>query len=861
MITARLVGDYMQRNDRLRRHRIARNWRQKDVADQLDISVITIQRWERGTQQPSAFYRVKLCALFEASAQELGLIDESTAAPESDPELARQPSAVAAERTEIWTVPYARNPHFTGRDELLDQLMQQLALKEPGQPTTMHQATLTQAQAIKGLGGIGKTQIAVEYAYRARKQGRFTHTLWIAAGSLEAILTSYVALADHLPAFPSKGETDQHTLVAAIIRWLEQCEQSWLLIADNADDLSLIQPYLPRRGNGSILLTTRAQAVGSLASSFEVDTMGVMEGTHLLLRRAQRLNNATDEEMNEATNIVIALGQFPLALDQAGAYIEETGCSLRDYLQFYQTHRYALLARRGKQATLYPESVATTWSLSFQHVAQATPAAAELLRLCTFLAPDHIPEELFVQGAAHWPLSLQQAVADPFTFNQLLEPLLAFSLVKRLSEDRLLSIHRLVQVVQMEQMEAQEQRQWAERVVCAVNDVFPHNPKKEVDTWPQCQRYLEQAQACDTLAQQYQILLPEAAELLDRTGAYLSECALYKLAEPLFQRAVWIREQQEDPESLPMAELLYNLALLYSRQGKYAEAKPLHQRALHIREQQVGPEDPLVGASLNGLAMTYYQLGRYAETEPLFQRVLHIQEQKLGSTHLSMAAPLNNLALLYSRQGKYTEAELFYKRALDIREQQLGPEHPYVVYSLNNLANLYQDQGRYAQAEPLYQRAIRIREQQLGPEHPDLAHPLEGLANLYRAQGQYTQAEPLYQRALHLREQQLASEHPLVAASLNSLANLYRDQGQYAQAEPLYQRALHIYEQQLGSEHIDVADVLHDFAGSRQAEGKTSEAASLYQRALTIREQVLGADNPLTTESREHLHAVLLALS
>jgi NB-ARC domain len=178
------------------------------------------------------------------------------------------------EEMALWTVPSARNPHFTGRDDLLDQLMQQLAPSESGQPTAMRRAALTQAQVIKGLGGIGKTQIAVEYAYRAREQGRYTHTLWITAGSEEAILMSFAALADLLPSFSSKGETDQRKLVAAVLRWLEQCQEPWLLIVDNADELSLVQPYLPLQGNGSILLTTRATAVGWLASSLEVDAMG-----------------------------------------------------------------------------------------------------------------------------------------------------------------------------------------------------------------------------------------------------------------------------------------------------------------------------------------------------------------------------------------------------------------------------------------------------------------------------------------------------------------------------------------------------------------------------------------------------------
>jgi tetratricopeptide (TPR) repeat protein len=585
---------------------------------------------------------------------------------------------------------------------------------------------------------------------------------------------------------------------------------------DNADDLSMVQSALPQRSHGSLLLTTRAHAVGALAASLEVETMGLVEGAQLLFHRAQQLH-ASEEERNEAMNIVIALDGFPLALDQAGAYIEETGCSFADYLQLYQAHRQALLARRGRQASNYPDSVATTWSLSFQKIEQANPAAAELLRLCAFLAPDRIPEELIIEGAAHWPPALQHAAADRFIFNQLVEELLAFSLVKRRAEDHLLSIHRLVQAVQRETIEPGEQRQWAERIVCAVNTVFPFDPKDNVASWSLCLRYLEQAQACDGLTQQYQLVLSEAAELLERTGSYLYSHASYTLAESLYQRA------------------------------------------FHIRERQMGPEHPLVASALNGLADLHLKQGRYTEAESFYQRALRIWEQQLEPEHPEMASALKGLANLYGEQGKNVEAEPLYQRALRIWEQQLGPEHPGMAHPLSGLANLYADQEKYAEAEPLYQRALRIWEQQLGPEHPDMAYPLNNLAALYTKQGNYSEAESLYQRALRIRTQQLGSEHPLVASTLNGLANLSRERGKYAEAESLYQRALSIRESALGLFHSDTAEALYDFAMLQEARGNLQEAAALYRRALAIREQVYGLQHSKTTETSARLRAVLAA--
>ena len=890
----------MQRNEHLRRQRIGRNWRQQDVADQLGTTVTTIQRWERGRQQPSAYYRVKLCTLFGLDAQELGLVETFSSPPESN-SVAETESA-PPEETSLWTVPYARNPHFTGRDDLLQQLGQLFAVEKPGQPMSIHQAALTQTQAITGLGGIGKTQIAIEYAYRARMQGRYRHTIWISAASEETILTSFVELARlFMPTLVEQEGTNQRAIVATLLRWLEQSMQPWLLIFDNADDLALVQPYLPRWGNGCILLTTRAHAVGTFASSLEVDSMGVMEAMHLLLRRAHRFSAHSPEELDEAIMLVNALAQFPLAIDQAGAYIEETGCTLSTYLQLYQRYRHALLARRGGQATGYPESVITTWSLSFAQVERTNPAAAELLQLCAFLAPDHIPEELLTEGAPHWPLALREAVTNLLSFNQMLETLLAFSLVKRLSEDRMLSLHRLVQIVQLERMEAEAHLTWAQRLVRAMHALFPQDTQ-DVATWPRCQRYLEQVEACDVLIQRYHLLLPEAAELLDRAGTYVREHMWYTQAEPLYRRALAIREQYLGPEHPDTATILHNLAILQRDTGNFVEAEQLYQRAMAIREQHLGPEHPYTANALSNLANLYLAQRRYREAEPLYrralaireqhfgplhldsddhlhtlanfyvtqgryeeaeslyQRILAIREQRLGPLHYRTANILNNLAVLYRSQGRYTEAEPLYGRVLTIREQQFGPTHPHTATSLYNLAMLQRDKGNFVEAESFYQRALAIREQHLSSEHPSLADCLGGLANLYQKQGKIAQAEALALRALSIHEQHPGPLHPSTADDLNTLAILYRDQGKLAEAGPLFLRALSIREQAFVPTHLSLAETLYDFALLLHVQAHHDEARPLYERALAARIHILGATHPLTITVHERLIALLQAM-
>jgi tetratricopeptide (TPR) repeat protein len=562
----------------------------------------------------------------------------------------------------FWNVPHERNPYFTGRDELLNQLEQVLS-PAPGGSGIALRAVLTQTQAIQGPGGIGKTQIALEYAYRSWDTGRYDHILWINAANEEVLFASFASLAELLLAFPATKETDRLMLVKAMKSWLEQCEQRWLLIFDNADDISFVHDFLPRQGKGSILLTTRAHAVGSLgASAIEVENMGLIESAEFLLQRAQRWQ-VPDEERDEAINLAIALDCFPLALDQAGAYIEETASSFVEYLKIYQDHRKELLARRGAQATSYPDSVATTWSLSFEKVEQANPAAAELLRLCSFLAPDSIPEELILDGSDQWSPLLQEAATDLFTFHGMMEELLKYSLVTRFSRHKTFSVHRLVQAVQMDSIEQEVQGQWAERVVRAVNKVFPAH---SLDTalWDQCRRYLDQVQACNELIERYTLSFLEAAYLLSRTGVYLENYAFDTIVESLYRRALEIQEHHLSADDSDVLDSLNRLANLYLGQARYAEAEQLYRKVLAMRQEESGPQ---VAAALNGLALLHIRREEFVLAEKWCHQALAISEHISEPDRKSL---LNTLGLIYQAQGNYAEAEKLYLRVLEIDRQE-----------------------------------------------------------------------------------------------------------------------------------------------------------------------------------------------
>src|SRR6266581_9706779 len=381
----------------------------------------------------------------------------------------------------IWNVPYQRNLLFTGREDVLKKLYDALRAGKT--------AALAQPQAISGLGGIGKTQTAVEYAYRYRDD--YKDVLWVKAETEVSINADFVTIASLLD-LPEKLEQDQHKIVEAVKRWFQE-HTDWLLILDNADDIAMVQGFIPLGSKGQILLTTRAHATGRIAKRIEVEKMDPDEGAIFLLHRAKLLDpdasleTATRTEQDTAREIVKAMDGLPLALEQAGAYIEETECGLQGYLRLYREQGVRLLKEHGEFAPDHPEPVATTWSLAFKNVEQANPAAAELLRFCAFLAPDTIPEELFSESAADLGPTLEPVASDISSLNAAIRELLKYSLVHRDSETNTLSIHRLVQEVLKDQIGEVAQRLWAERAVRAVLGVFPH---PDYSNWDDCRRYL-----------------------------------------------------------------------------------------------------------------------------------------------------------------------------------------------------------------------------------------------------------------------------------------------------------------------------------------------------------------------------------
>ena len=781
----------------------------------------------------------------------------------------------------IWNVPYRRNTFFTGREQVLTLL----------HDTFYSGKVATQTQAVSGLGGIGKTHIAAEYAHRYHS--KYQVILWVRGDTREKMLSDIAALATMLN-LKEQHEQELNHVIEAVRSWLRK-NTKWLLIIDNIEDLKFVRTILPSMARGHILLTTRTQTTGNIAQRIDLEKMTLEEGALFLLRRTKilaqdaSLQDASTADCQRAKAIAEVLDGLPLALDQAGAYIEESGCNLSNYLYRYQAGRMKLLGMRGGFDIDHPASVTATFSYSFEKIEKISPTAVELLRFCAFLHLDAIPEELIIRGATELGPTLQPVATDPFSLDETIVTLRKFSLVRRNSGTNMLSMHRLVQAVLQDRMCEKTRRIWAERTVRAINLAMPD--VSEFLMWQRCQQYMPHVQHCVALIEEWKIVSPEAARLLEQAGVYLQVqaqftqayvlferasdvCTLlaearpaatvaslshlfwhhyyqgqYALAEQPIRKALKLLQQTPGTDQQPLAACLGAVAYLSYQQGKYSQAEDYFLQALAIYEKRVGLQHPSVVCTFSGLGNVYLVLAKYDRAEKFFWDALNIWQQMPEPQHPLMCASLNSLAQLSIAQGKYAQAELYLQQERAHLEQTLHPLHPALAYSLNDWASLYMAQGKYHQVEPLLRQSLTILEQTVGLQHPIAGRTLDTLGRFSYLQGKYTTAEQFFQRAQRIREQALGVEHLDVLTTINNLADVYMKQSKRSVAEELYKDVLAARTRILGAEHPAVAQTLHSMAQLFYIHGQYAYAEHMYKKVLTIREKVLGPEHPDVAQS------------
>lgn len=752
-----------------------------------------------------------------------------------------------------WNIP-AKNPDFTGRDSVIEDIHRRLL----GASAT----AISQPQAISGLGGIGKTQTALAYAYRYGGHypgGGF----WVKADTESNLVSGLSAIAQAIGMSLAQN-ADQTLIVDAVKQWM-RVNRDWLLILDNAADPVMIKRHLPETYGGRILITTRLSELDRLGvpQPIELHKMPADEAETFLWQRTQRLANDPAEKQ-AARDLADALDYLPLALEQAAAFIIQIKTTFANYLSRYQKRSLALLEQGRPARGDYEATVATTWQLNFDEVDCMSPAASAVLYISAFLAADDIPTSLIVVGAKELGDDVIAEIGndgDLLDVDLLLVPLLHFSLISK-SSSNTYSIHRLVQSVVKKRLEDYgAEITWAKRAIAALSSAYPI---PEYGNWSVCEDLLPHALACTGLIGNSYTIEIESAEaglLLDNTGQYLSARARFREADELFKYAVIIRERVLGPLHADTSMSLHNLGWIANVEGRYSEAEELLTRALEIRELSLGKYSLDTIRSIGSLADVFREQGHFSRAESLLLDAYVAAEQSLGPSNADTGFILGALANLYRLQGRLSEAEPLCIQAYEIVKCSKGEIHPDTAAGLNNLANIYKAQGRYGEAESLYLRSCDLTTTFLGAEHPRTAISFGNLARLYNDQGRYMEAEPLYLQSYEIIKRAFGLNHPSTATCLNHLAGLYKSLNRNSEAKQLYIQSLEITEGILGKEHPDTAASLNNLASYYFYVKEYTKAAPLAKQAVEISKRKLGMDHPDTATSLEVYAEILIKLN
>jgi len=683
----------------------------------------------------------------------------------------------------IWRVPLIRNPNFTGREVLLGRLHNDLN-------SNKYAATI----AITGLGGVGKTQLALEYA--CRHSGDYSCVWWMRSEDPKTLELDYVSLAAALY-LPEKDSADQTTIIEAVKYWLDRNE-NWLLIFDGVQEISDVIRYLPLYGSGHVIITSRNPSWGDIANTLSVDVFDRDESVNFILMRTGQ------DDYNAANALAEELGDLPLALAQAGTYIKERGYTLENYLNMYMAHRTELLERF--KPFDYPETVATTWEISFQKVELESQASADLLNLFAFLATNAIPKSLLTKNLVQLPKSLAFSLEDSLRLDEIVYVLLHYGFI--VITDDMLAVNRLVQEVTRYRMSMEDRKIWSSAAVNLLKDAFP-NASHDVRNWPLCSLLLPHALAAAGHAEDLGVLPEVTASLLGNVALYLHKRAEFSEAKELYEKALAIVENTFGPDHPDVARLANNLGNVLADVGDLEGAKKLYERALRIDEKVYDTDHPNVATDVNNLGTILHDIGDLMGAKKLYERALKIDEAAYGPKHPSVAVRVNNLGSILQDMGDLCGAKKLYERALSINEAAYGPDHPNVAVRVNNLGTILRFQGNLEGAKKCFERALRIDEAAYGPDHPSVARDINNLGRVLQDMGDLESGKRLYERSLAIMEMVYELDHhPEVARSLMNLGSVLQAQGDRGNAEKCFERALRINEGAYGPDHPEVAKTI-----------------------------------------------------
>ncbi|KAI9771284.1 MAG: hypothetical protein M1840_002254 [Geoglossum simile] len=757
------------------------------------------------------------------------------------------------------TVPFRRDPHFIDR-----KIFTEIKYKSQQSASRV---------ALVGLGGVGKSQIAIEYAYQVRDESPTTWVFWVHAGTRARFEEGYRRIAETTR---MEGWDNPKADVLRLVRsWL--CDESngrWVMIVDNVDDLGVFFPpldrtqaigsdksgqaaeslseFLPQSPNGSILITSRSREVayrltGSYTYIGEIKPMD--EGDALALLR-KKLSFDADE--HNAIELLQALDYMPLAITQAAAYIEQRSprMTISRYLDEIRRsdHDRARLLKKdvgdSRRDGRVSNSIITTWQISFEHIQKELPTAARLLSLMSLFDRQGIPESLLHNR-------YQRDEDRDADFEEDIHMLICYSLVEMNEDGNEFKMHRLVQFSTKKWLELYDELDgWKGTYVTLMDDSYPVGLH---ENWTVCQALFPHAQAAVAYRPTDVKPLEAWASVLFKAAWYTSEMGNYLAAQEMGLSALEARETTLGAEHLETLNSINSLGVVLGWQGKYIEAEAMHRRALEAKERVLGKEHPNTLASMANLALTYSNQGRWKEAEDLEVQVMETSARVLGEMHPSTLTSMGNLASTYRNQGRWKEAEELEVQVMEMRKRVLGEEHPDTLTSMANLALTYSNQGRWKEAEDLEVQAMETRKRVLGEKHPDTLASMANLASTYRNQGRWKEAEDLEMQVMETSARVLGEKHPSTLTSVANLASTYRNQGRWKEAEELEVQVMETSARVLGQKHPDTLASMANLASTFWNQGRWKEAEELEVQVMETRKRVLGEKHPDTLTSIANL--------
>lgn len=621
--------------------------------------------------------------------------------------------------------------------------------------------------------------------------------------------------------------------------------------------------YLPHCQNGSILFTTRSrQAALQLVEPSDIITIEPMIESEALALIGRKL--ASDVDNDSATALAVALEYMPLAIVQATAYISRRmpRYSVRQYVDKYQRSdrgKVTLLDHEGGQLRRDHEaknSIIITWQISFNHIRQLRPSAANLLSLMSYFDRQNIPDYLLRAPGDEtrdedksqssdlgdymddeWNAS-QSEFSDWDAFEEDITMLRDYSFISVTADERRFQMHRLVQIATQKWLEIDgQQEKWIQQFVSILS---AHLPSGAYENWTTWESLLPHAKAAGAQRLHDEAGLVDWASILHKTAWYYETKRHAHEAEETSIRAMKVRKKILGEDHVDTMRSTTIVGLAYMLQGRWEEAKTLFLKVMELRKQKLGADHLDTVGNMNDLARVYWYQGRWEAAEKLFVEVIGIRKRKLGPEHPDTVDSIGNLASVYYRQDQMAAAERLYLEITEVRKRILGPDHPDTLSTMGNLAATYREQGRMDEVEKLQVEILEIAKNKMGPDHLFTLLSTNNLATTYSSQGHWSLAEKLFITVIEIRKQKLGADHPSTLIGMSNLATTLRNQQRWEESEKLQVEVLETRRKREGMNHPATLNSMHNLATTLKAFGRDQEAIAMIKECTQLRERVLG---------------------